>query len=152
MTPETRRRGRRGEKGDVVVNRVAVRRGVAVTTLAMFALVLAAPAIAMEAPADEAAAEEATEHEEASEHGAAEKEEVTAASATVQLGGFIAAALCVGISVIGAAWAVAKVGTAAMGAVAEKPELMGRSMVYVGLAEGLAIYGLIIAIMILGKL
>jgi V/A-type H+-transporting ATPase subunit K len=91
-------------------------------------------------------------------HGAAAEATVIAAntqpesSAMLYIGGFLAAALCVSVSVIGAAWAVAKVGTAAMGAVAEKPELMGRSMVYVGLAEGLAIYGLIIAIMILGKL
>jgi V/A-type H+-transporting ATPase subunit K len=39
-----------------------------------------------------------------------------------------------------------------MGAVAEKPELAGRALVFVGLAEGIAIYGLIVAIMILGRL
>jgi V/A-type H+-transporting ATPase subunit K len=43
-------------------------------------------------------------------------------------------------------------GGAAMGAVAEKPETAGRALVFVGLAEGIAIYGLIIAIMILGRL
>jgi len=36
-----------------------------------------------------------------------------------------------------------------MGAVAERPELMGRSLIYVGLAEGIAIYGVVVAIMIL---
>jgi V/A-type H+-transporting ATPase subunit K len=41
------------------------------------------------------------------------------------------------------------VGSAAMGAVAERPELMGRSLIYVGLAEGIAIYGVVVAIMIL---
>jgi V/A-type H+-transporting ATPase subunit K len=41
---------------------------------------------------------------------------------------------------------------AAMGAVAEKPETAGRALVFVGLAEGIAIYGLIVAIMILGYL
>ena len=84
----------------------------------------------------------------------AAKEKIASVSDTSVLlvGGFAAASFCVAVSVIGAAYAVAKVGTAAMGAVAEKPELMGRSMVYVGLAEGLAIYGLIVAIMILGKL
>ena len=66
--------------------------------------------------------------------------------------GFIAAALAAGLSAIGAAYAVAVVGGAAMGAVAEKPEVAGRALVFVGLAEGIAIYGLIIAIMILGYL
>jgi V/A-type H+-transporting ATPase subunit K len=66
--------------------------------------------------------------------------------------GFIAAALVTGISAIGAAYAVAVVGAAAMGAVAEKPETAGRALVFVGLAEGIAIYGLIVAIMILGYL
>ena len=66
--------------------------------------------------------------------------------------GFIAAALVAGISAIGAAYAVAVVGAAAMGAVAEKPETAGRALVFVGLAEGIAIYGLIVAIMILGYL
>ncbi len=64
---------------------------------------------------------------------------------------FLAAALVAGLSAVGAAYAVAVVGGAAMGAVAEKPETAGRAIVFVGLAEGIAIYGLIIAIMILGR-
>ncbi|HEX6095925.1 MAG TPA: ATP synthase subunit C [Thermoanaerobaculia bacterium] len=66
--------------------------------------------------------------------------------------GFVTAALAAGLSALGAAYAVAVVGAAAMGAVAEKPEVAGRALVFVGLAEGIAIYGLIIAIMILGRL
>ncbi len=66
--------------------------------------------------------------------------------------GFVAAALAAGLAAIGAAYAVAVVGAAAMGAVAEKPETAGRALIFVGLAEGIAIYGLIIAIMILGRL
>jgi V/A-type H+-transporting ATPase subunit K len=66
--------------------------------------------------------------------------------------GFMAAAVAAGLSALGAAYAVAVVGGAAMGAVAEKPEVAGRALVFVGLAEGIAIYGLIIAIMILGYL
>ena len=66
--------------------------------------------------------------------------------------GFMAAALVTGLSALGAAYAVAVVGGAAMVAVAEKPETAGRALVFVGLAEGIAIYGLIIAIMILGRL
>jgi V/A-type H+-transporting ATPase subunit K len=63
---------------------------------------------------------------------------------------FAAAAFVAGASALGAAYAVAVVGGAAMGAVAEKPETAGRALVFVGLAEGIAIYGLIVAIMILG--
>jgi V/A-type H+-transporting ATPase subunit K len=66
--------------------------------------------------------------------------------------GFMAAALAAGLASLGAAYAVAIVGAAAMGAVAEKPETAGRALIFVGLAEGIAIYGLIIAIMILGRL
>ena len=66
--------------------------------------------------------------------------------------GLIAAAISTSVSAIAAGIAVSIVGSAAMGAVAEKPEIMGRSIIFVGLAEGIAIYGLIISIMILGKL
>jgi F0F1-type ATP synthase membrane subunit c/vacuolar-type H+-ATPase subunit K len=66
--------------------------------------------------------------------------------------GLLAAALSTGLAAVGAGIAVAMVGSAAMGAVAERPEIMGRSIIFVGLAEGIAIYGLIISIMILGKI
>ena len=64
---------------------------------------------------------------------------------------YIAAALAVGLSTIAGGIAVGLVGAAAMGAVGEKPELSGKALIFLGLAEGIAIYGLIIAIMILGK-
>lgn len=66
--------------------------------------------------------------------------------------GYLAAALATGLSAIAAGVAVAGVGAAAMGAVAEKPELFGRALVMVGLAEGIAIYGLIVSILILNRL
>ena len=66
--------------------------------------------------------------------------------------GLMAAALSTGIAAIGAGIAVAIVGSAAMGAIAERPEIMGKSIIFVGLAEGIAIYGLITSIMILGKI
>lgn len=66
--------------------------------------------------------------------------------------GYLSAALATGLSAIAAGVAVAGVGAAAMGAVAEKPELFGRALVMVGLAEGIAIYGLIVSIVILNKL
>ena len=65
--------------------------------------------------------------------------------------GFLAAALATGLSALGAGTAVASVGSAAIGALAEKPELLGRSLIMIGLAEGIAIYGLIISILILNK-
>lgn len=64
---------------------------------------------------------------------------------------FLAAAISTGFGCLGAGIAVAYVGAAAVGAVGEKPEVAGRTLIFVGLAEGIAIYGLIISIMILGK-
>ncbi len=66
--------------------------------------------------------------------------------------GFLAAAIAVGASSLGAGLAVAIVGSAAMGAISERPELAGRAIIFLGLAEGIAIYGLIVAIMILTRL
>jgi V/A-type H+/Na+-transporting ATPase subunit K len=64
---------------------------------------------------------------------------------------YIGAGMAVGLACLASGYAVAKIGSAAIGAVSEKPELMGRTLVFLGLAEGIAIYGLIIAIMILNK-
>lgn len=66
--------------------------------------------------------------------------------------GFAAAAAATGISSLAAGYAVAHVGSAGVGAMAEKPDLFGRVLVMVGLAEGIAIYGLIISILILNRL
>jgi V/A-type H+-transporting ATPase subunit K len=63
----------------------------------------------------------------------------------------LAAAISVGLGSIGAAYAVGATGSAAIGVIAEKPETFGRVLIFVGLAEGIAIYGLIIAFMILGR-
>ena len=65
---------------------------------------------------------------------------------------FIGAALATGMSSLGAGLAVAKVGAAAVGALAEKPELFGRLLIFIGLAEGIAIYGLIVSILMLNRL
>jgi V/A-type H+-transporting ATPase subunit K len=65
---------------------------------------------------------------------------------------FIGAALSTALGALGAGYAVGRVGSAAVGAVAEKPELFGRVLVLVGLAEGIAIYGLIVSILILNRL
>lgn len=66
--------------------------------------------------------------------------------------GYMAAALATGLSSLAAGYAVAAVGSAGIGAIAEKPELVGRVLILVGLAEGIAIYGLIISILILNQL
>ncbi|MEW5790275.1 MAG: ATP synthase subunit C [Pseudomonadota bacterium] len=66
--------------------------------------------------------------------------------------GYLAAALATGISTLGAGYAVGAVGSAAVGAMAEKPELLGRLLILIGLAEGIAIYGLIISILILNRI
>lgn len=66
--------------------------------------------------------------------------------------GFIAAALSVSASCIGAGWAVAKAAPAALGAVSENPDNFGRAIIFVALGEGVAIYGLLISILILNNL
>ncbi len=66
--------------------------------------------------------------------------------------GYLAAALCTGIATLGAGYAVGSVGSSALGAVSEDPKILGKTLIFVGLAEGIAIYGLIISILILGKL
>jgi V/A-type H+-transporting ATPase subunit K len=63
----------------------------------------------------------------------------------------LGAAIAVAGSSIGAAIAVAYTGSAALAAISERPELFGRAMVFVGLAEGIAIYGLVVAIILIGK-
>jgi V/A-type H+-transporting ATPase subunit K len=63
----------------------------------------------------------------------------------------LAAALSIGLGCIGGGIAVASSGAAAIGAIAEKPEAFGRALIFVGLAEGIAIYGLIISFLILQR-
>lgn len=63
-----------------------------------------------------------------------------------------AAAFAVAVSVLGAGYAVGRIGSAALGAAAEKPELLTRSILFVALAEGLAVLGFAIAMMLLQKI
>ena len=76
-----------------------------------------------------------------------------AVTATAGIGGsaLIAAAIAVAGSSIGAAFAVAYTGSAALAAMSERPEIFGRAMVVVGLAEGIAIYGLVVAMILIGR-
>jgi V/A-type H+-transporting ATPase subunit K len=63
-----------------------------------------------------------------------------------------AAAFAVAVSILGAGYAVGRIGSAALGAAAEKPELLTRSILFVALAEGLAVLGFAIAMMLLQKI
>jgi V/A-type H+-transporting ATPase subunit K len=84
--------------------------------------------------------------------GAAWAAEPEALATGPNVWGLFAAAISVGSACIGAGYAVAHVGAASLGAVSERPEIAGRALIFVGLAEGIAIYGLIISVMILGRL
>ena len=76
-----------------------------------------------------------------------------AASASTATGmGYIAAALVTGLSCIGGGIAVASAASAALGAISEDGSIFGKSMIFVAMAEGIALYGLIISFMILGQL
>jgi V/A-type H+-transporting ATPase subunit K len=66
--------------------------------------------------------------------------------------GFIAAALAVGIGSLGAGIAVGMAGAAAIGAISENPKMFGSAIVFVAMGEGIAIYGIVIAILILARI
>ncbi len=78
---------------------------------------------------------------------AADAEATSSSSWAALLG----AGIAVAGSALGAGFAVAYTGAAALAAVSEKPEMFGRTLVIVGLAEGIAIYGLVIAIILIGQ-
>jgi V/A-type H+/Na+-transporting ATPase subunit K len=63
-----------------------------------------------------------------------------------------AAAFAIAISILGAGAAVGRIGSAALGAAAERPELLTRSILFVALAEGLAVLGFAIAMMLIQKI
>lgn len=84
----------------------------------------------------------------------AEPDQVAAAaqtSADANWAALLGAAIAVAGSSIGAGVAVAYTGAAALAAISERPEIFGRAMVIVGLAEGIAIYGLIVSIILVGR-
>lgn len=73
----------------------------------------------------------------------------TAAAVTSGQNRYLGAAIATGLAAIGSGIAVGIAGAAAIGAIAEKPELLGRTLIFVGLAEGIVIYGLIVSFIIL---
>ena len=76
--------------------------------------------------------------------------ETTAASGSGM--GYLAAALATGFSCIGAGIAVSAAASAAIGAISENDNAMGKALIFVALAEGVALYGLLVSFTILGKL
>jgi len=82
---------------------------------------------------------------------AAGQQAATTPSSSSSSAALLGAAIAVAGSSIGAAFAVAYTGSAALAGISERPELFGRAMVIVGLAEGIAIYGLIVAVILIGK-
>ncbi|MDR2028444.1 MAG: ATP synthase subunit C [Treponema sp.] len=84
----------------------------------------------------------------------AETEAAAGASAAAAAGGtsvweYFAAALAVGISCIAGGLAVGQIGSAAMGAMSENPELSGKALPYAGLAEGICLWGFLVALLIM---
>ena len=77
---------------------------------------------------------------------AQEAEEAAAGSSDWK---YLAAALAVGLSCLAGGIAVGRVGAAAMGAISENPDLSGKAMVYAGLAEGICLWGFLVALLIL---
>ena len=84
---------------------------------------------------------------------AAEGAKETAAAVSSAAGmGYLSAALATGLSCLGGGIAVSAAASAALGAISEDSSILGKSLIFVGLAEGVCLYGLIISFMILGKL
>ena len=89
---------------------------------------------------------------------AVQENAVTAAAAVTQPAApkssaiYIAIAAAVGIGCFSSAYAVGKVGAAVMGAAAEKPEILGKAIAFVGLGEGIALFGFLIAIFLFTKI
>ena len=62
---------------------------------------------------------------------------------------YLAAAIAVGLACIASGMAVGKIGAAAMGAMSENPELSGKALPFVGLAEGICLWGMLVGVLIL---
>jgi V/A-type H+-transporting ATPase subunit K len=85
--------------------------------------------------------------------GGASAAEATASTASTANNGmvYISAALAAGLSAIGSGIAVASAASAALGAISENEKVFGKAVVLVGLAEGLAILGMVVALIMISK-
>jgi V/A-type H+-transporting ATPase subunit K len=127
-------------------------------TVGAFAIALLVVAVSFAAAGDRSArAAPATDasapmvQPAAADDGAATPDAATTDAPVDSGAAFIGAAIAVAASALGAGIAIAYAGSAALATVSEQPDLFGRAMVVVGLAEGVAIYGLIVAVLILGN-
>jgi len=77
------------------------------------------------------------------------QEAAGSAAPSAQAWRYISAALAVGLSCIAGGIAVGQIGAAAMGAMSENPELSGKALPYAGLAEGICLWGFLVALLIL---
>jgi V/A-type H+-transporting ATPase subunit K len=77
--------------------------------------------------------------------------QAAASATTADTARYLAAAAAVGLACIGGGLAVGQIGAAAMAAMSENPELSGKALPYVGLAEGICLWGFIVALMILSS-
>ena len=118
----------------VFKRRVGISVLVMITVMLMFGVVSVTGVFAQEETAAEAASEELPENRP-----------------QVMKFGLIGAAIAFGFGAIGAGIAIASVGAAAMGSIAEKPEIASQALIFIALAEGLVVFGFITALMILGK-
>lgn len=83
------------------------------------------------------------------------QEPVAAGAGEISLGtglALIGIGLPTALAAIGAGIALGPVGSASLAVIAEKPEMFGRTLIYMGLAEGIAIYGLVMSILLLGRI
>ncbi len=120
------------------------------TILMAVALVLAATGNVFGQSADQGTAQELA-GQIAGVQASADAAAAAQAKAEVQKYGLIAAAAAFGLGAIGAGIAIGNVGSAAMGAIGEKPEIASQALIFVALAEGLVVFGFITALMILGR-
>ena len=72
-----------------------------------------------------------------------------AAAAAPSTNRYIAAAVAVGLATLGGGIAVGQIGAAAMAMISENPDLSGKALPFVGLAEGICLWGFVVALMIL---
>ena len=101
--------------------------------------------------AEDKKAEESAVKESATKKNTAEETAAAASNSAAGMG-YLSAALATGLSCLGGGIAVSAAASAALGAISEDSSILGKSLIFVGLAEGVCLYGLIISFMILGKL
>ncbi|OJF76901.1 MAG: ATPase [Treponema sp. CETP13] len=79
----------------------------------------------------------------------AQEADAAAAESMIGVAKYIASALAVGLACIAGGMAVGKIGAAAMGAMSENPDLSGKALPYVGLAEGICLWGFLVSLLII---